>query len=234
MYIHPIRTRVFKESESLAGFIIEHVSALPEKSILAVTSKIVSLSEGRAVPLASKQERVEWIKKEADVAVKTPHTWMTLRQGLAISNAGVDESNGNGKLILLPQDCYASAARLHTDLKRHFGTGQFGVIITDSRTLPLRRGSIGVCMGYAGLKPLKDYTTSPDIFGKPWNLGIANAVDALAAASVHVMGETNQLQPLALITDSVADFTDAAAAPADMNVDPKDDFYGDLYLKLRG
>lgn len=233
MQIQSIHTRIFQENESLADFVIENIASLPERSVLVVTSKIVSLAEGRAVPMGSKAERAEWIQKESDVAVKTPYNWITLRQGLAVSNAGVDESNGNGKLVLLPKDCYASARMLWETLRKRYGVHELGVIITDSRTLPLRRGSVGVCLGYAGLKPMKDYTTTPDIFGRPWNLGIANAVDALAAAAVHIMGETNQQRPLALIMDSVVDFTDEPARPLDITIDPKDDFYGDLYLALR-
>ena len=41
-----------------------------------------------------------------------------------------------------------------------------GVIITDSKTTPLRWGTSGVAISYSGFSPLKNYIGSPDIFGK--------------------------------------------------------------------
>lgn len=232
MLITPIRTRLCKEGDDLAAFVVEHIRQLPEKSVLVVTSKIVSLAEGRAVAISGKDDREEWVKKEADLSIKTKYTWMTLRDGMAMSSAGVDESNGNGKLILLPKDCFASARALREKLRATYGVKELAVIITDSRTLPLRKGSVGVCMGFAGLLPLNRYDDAPDLFGRTWNLSISNTVDALAAAGVHTMGETNQQQPLAIITDAQVEFSDEPARREDVEVSPAEDMYVPLYVAI--
>ncbi len=232
MLVTPIRTSLFIEGDDLAAFVANHVKTLPEKSVLIVTSKIVSLSEGRTVAISSKEDRAAWVKKESDLAIKTPYAWMTLRDGMVMSSAGVDESNGNGRLILLPKDCFASAHKLWESLRSHYGIKQLGVIISDSRTLPLRKGSVGVCMGFAGLKPLNHFVGSPDLFGREWNLSIANVVDALASAGVHTMGETNQQQPLVLITDATVEFVETKARHEDVEVPPGDDMYVPLYVAI--
>lgn len=44
-----------------------------------------------------------------------------------------------------------------------------GVLITDSRTMPLRASIIGVALGYAGFRGIKDYRGQPDIFGRKFH-----------------------------------------------------------------
>ena len=43
MQIKAIKTRIFRENEDLLQFILKYVKKLPEKSILAITSKIVEV-----------------------------------------------------------------------------------------------------------------------------------------------------------------------------------------------
>jgi F420-0:gamma-glutamyl ligase len=46
MKVTPIKTRVFKANEDLLDFIRLNIKKIKEGSVLAVTSKIVALSEG--------------------------------------------------------------------------------------------------------------------------------------------------------------------------------------------
>lgn len=66
-----------------------------------------------------------------------------------MANAGVDESNANGKIILLPRDSFKSANALRNYFKKKYSLKNFGVIISDSRSLPLRSGITAavLCMG---------------------------------------------------------------------------------------
>jgi dihydrofolate synthase / folylpolyglutamate synthase len=57
------------------------------------------------------------------------------------ANAGIDESNANGKCILLPEDSYVTAYILWRELRQRSGIENLGIIITDSRTAPLRKGT---------------------------------------------------------------------------------------------
>lgn len=234
MLVQPIKTRVFHENEDLGAFILEHIPQAQDGDVLVVTSKIVSLSEGRAVELRSPDDRDRYIAQEAELCVKTPYTTMTLRDGMIMSSAGVDESNANGKLILLPKDPYATARRVWEQMRQAWNIRRLGVIITDSRTQVLRRGSMGTAIAYAGFHAIKRYVGLPDIFGRILQVSIANTADPLAAAAVHTMGEGNEQQPLALIRGTLLQFTEDRITKDEIQVDIKDDVYGPLYQAVLG
>lgn len=202
MRITPVKTRLFNEGEDLAAFIGEHIPSLPEGSILAVASKIVALAEGRVVE-ADKEDKEALIRRESEwMRSILPKWWLTVRDGTVVVNAGIDESNADGKLILLPQDSFSSAENLKEQLKAKFKMSNVGIIITDSRIMPLRAGVVGVALGYAGFKGVKDYRGTPDIFGRPMEVTQTDVADSLATAATLVMGEGNESQPLAIIEDA--------------------------------
>src|SRR3989338_8893552 len=69
MEIKPIKTRIFRENEDLFSFVLQYVKKIPENSILAVTSKIVALSEGRTAQYKNQATKVKLIKEESDFAL---------------------------------------------------------------------------------------------------------------------------------------------------------------------
>jgi len=73
-----------------------------------------------------------------------------------MASAGIDESNANGKLILLPQDSFQTAYALREKIQQKYDVRHIGVLITDSRTVPLRAGVTGVALGYAGFCGVRD------------------------------------------------------------------------------
>ncbi|NBV77285.1 hypothetical protein EBR66_03940 [bacterium] len=143
-------------------------------------------------------------------------------------NAGVDESNADGKIILLPKDSYHSAMKLRERLRTHFGLTNFGILITDSRTSPLHAGTMGVAMGYVGFEGIRNYIGTPDIFGRPLAMTRSDVADALAASAVVCMGEGKEQQPLALITDAPVFFTDTVNT-AELAISIEDDMYRPLF-----
>src|SRR3989344_6582296 len=179
MKVMAVKTRVFQEGEDLAALITEHIPNLKEGSIIAVASKIVALSENRVVDTTEDKEAL--IKKESEWMKHVfGKWWLTVRDGTVVVNAGIDESNVRTKLtrsrqfgtwpreiILLPKNAFTSAARLRKQLMKHFDISKCGVIITDSRITPLRAGVVGVALGYAGFRGVKDYRGTPDLFGRP-------------------------------------------------------------------
>ncbi|HVX90226.1 MAG TPA: coenzyme F420-0:L-glutamate ligase [Candidatus Paceibacterota bacterium] len=231
MKVDPIKTRVFREGEELLAFIREHVKKLPEDSVLVVTSKIVALAEKRTVVIKDDKTRERTIKAESDFAIRTPYTWLTLKDGLLMSSAGVDESNADGKIILLPKDSYHAAAKLRRDLMKAYRVKRLGVLIPDSRVLPLRQGAVGVAMGYAGFKGIRDYRGTPDIFGRLLKISRTNTPDGLASAAVLVMGEGNERQPLALITNAPVEFIDRITK-GEVMIPPEDDMYRPFFDAL--
>lgn len=230
MEVKPIKTRVFNENEDLIKFINQHVKTIPEKSILVVTSKIVSLSEGRTWPDTDPDAKIKLIKKESQWVKKTKYTWLTIRENMVMTSAGIDESNARGKLILLPKDCYRSATEIRKRLMKTYHVKNLGVLIPDSRLLPFRAGAIGSAVGYAGFKGIRDYRGKPDIFGKKLKVSRTNIADGLATAAVIMMGEADEQQPLAIIKNAPVEFTDKIQ-DKEMLIDITDDIYRPLFEK---
>jgi len=231
MNVQPIKTRVFKEKESLLRFIQEHIPSLPENSVLGVTSKVVALAEGRTVCIEDENTKEKVIRAESQWALKTKYVLLTLKDGMFMPSAGVDESNANGKLVLLPADSFGAAEELRTALCSAYGITNLGVLITDSRTLPLRAGVTGIALGYAGFSGLNDYRSKLDIFGRPFAMSRTNVADGLAAAAVLIMGEGAEQVPLVVISGGPVTFK----ADFDRNellIDPEDDMYQPLFGEL--
>jgi dihydrofolate synthase / folylpolyglutamate synthase len=86
-------------------------------------------------------------------------------------------------------------------LKKRFHLKNVGVIITDSKTSPLRWGVTSYALAYSGFKPLKDYIGKNDLFGRKFEFEKLSIVDSLAASASVVMGEGDECTPLAIISD---------------------------------
>lgn len=224
MNIQPIKTRIFFEGESLADFIVDHIPVLADGSVLAVTSKIVSLAEERTVPTAGNNKE-DLIRQESEWALRTEHVWLAVKDGQVMANAGIDESNANGTYILLPKDSFVSARVLHAQLVERYCIQQLGILITDSRAVPLRAGVTATALGWHGFKGVRDYVGEADIFGRVFAFERVNVADSLATAAALVMGEGAEQQPLAVITDAPVVFEDELVNPSEVKIDPKDDLY---------
>jgi dihydrofolate synthase / folylpolyglutamate synthase len=199
MIVKPIKTRIFEEGENIFDFIASHIKVLPEKSVVVVTSKIVALAENRTVFPADSKTKERIIRQESEYAIKTKYVWLTITDGMVMASAGIDESNARGKLILLPKDSYKTARKLRDKLRKIYKVKNLGVLITDSRTIPLRSGVTGVSLGYAGFKGIKNYEDTEDIFGRKFKFSKTDVADSLATAAVLMMGEGRERHPLAVI-----------------------------------
>ena len=202
MIVKAIKTRIFKENEDLNAFILKYVKNLKDNSVLVVTSKIVALAEGRTAEYKNKREKIKLIKKESEYALKTKYAWLTIKDGLVMASAGIDESNANGKVVLLPKDSFKSAEMIRTSLRKKFRIKKLGVIVSDSRIFPLRHGVMGFALGYAGFQGIKDYVGQKDIFGRVFKMSKTDVADSLATSAVLCMGEGSEQKPLAIITDA--------------------------------
>ncbi len=231
MLTTPIRTSVFTEGDDLISLITSHVPSLKEKSILVITSKIVALAEHRVVEITTSTTKEELIKRESDYAIPTRYAWLTVKDGVVMASAGIDESNAGGKLILLPCNSFSSAHTIRKKLKKYYSIKNLGVLITDSRTLPLRAGVTGVALGYAGFQGIKDYRGTSDIFGRKFKVSRVDVADSLATAAVFTMGEGSEQQPLAVVTDSNVTFCEKVNTK-ELHIDIQDDMYGPLFTNL--
>jgi len=246
MKVLAMRTRIFKENDDLVAFILAHVPKLKNGSILAVTSKIVALAEGRTAELKDKNAL---IKKESSRAIKTKYVWLTLKDGMAMANAGIDDSNAGPaiggarrKLVLLPKDSFAAARKIRSSLLSYYAKTskdkqknkirKLGVVITDSRVAPLRAGVVGVALGYAGFRGLRDYRGTKDIFGRTLKITQTNVADSLATAATLAMGEGRERRPLAVIEDAPVAFTERINRK-ELLIPVEDDMYGPLFRRVR-
>lgn len=235
MQIKAIKTGVFRENEELVPFILKYVKKIPEKSVLIITSKIVALSEGRtaaidpSIPHDKFRETI--IKSESEYMLRTAHTWLTLKNGVLMTSAGIDESNGGGKIILLPRDGFKTARNIRKALCKKYRVKNLGILITDSRKLPTRVGIIGSAVGYAGFKGLKDYRGRPDIFCRILKSARVNVADSLATVAVLCMGEGGEQTPLALITGAPVEFAEKINKK-ELKINIKDDLYLPLFRRI--
>ncbi len=232
MKVAPIRTRVFKESEDLVRFIVGHIPAMKNGSVLAVTSKIVALAEGSVVRATSSRAKEAIIRAESEWQLQAKYGKLTLKDGLLMWNAGIDESNAKGNIILLPKDSFAAAKKIRSSLLQNYKIKKLGVIITDSRIMPLRAGVVGVALGYAGFKGLRDYRGKKDIFGRKLKFTQTDVADSLATAAVLVMGEGKERRPLCIIEDAPVEFFDTVSR-RELVVAPKDDMYRPLFKTVK-
>lgn len=233
MNIKAIKTSIFKENQDLMAFIVEFLpTTLPEKSVVVVTSKIVALSEGRTAIAETEEEREALIRSESQWAMKTKYVWLTIKDGLVMASAGIDSSNANGKIVLLPKNSFDAAETIRNFLRAQYGVKELGVLITDSRLFPLRNGVVGVALGYAGIKAIVSYKGTKDIFGREFVFERTDVADALATAAVLEMGEGAEQQPLALITEANVHFVDITDRN-ELVIDIKEDLYQPLFEKAR-
>jgi coenzyme F420-0:L-glutamate ligase / coenzyme F420-1:gamma-L-glutamate ligase len=190
---------------------------LQQGDILVVSQKIVSKAEGRIVALSTvhpsefartiatgtgKDPRhVEVILGETGkiVRMRSGHLITETKQGFICANAGVDQSNVQGKdsVTLLPRDSDASADRIRKSIHRTTGKN-FAVIVTDTFGRAWRMGQVNFAIGVSGMKPIHDYRGSRDMYRRTLQVTEIAVADELAAAAELVMNKADRV-PAAVI-----------------------------------
>lgn len=205
MKVQTIKTdKIIPGGPDLFAVLDAAITSLEENSVVVVTSKIVSICEGRVVPF-DQADKEQLIIDQSDLYLpktlsRYGHHFSVVDHTL-ISSAGIDESNGADNYILWPENTQATANSVREYLAKRFNLENVGVIITDSTCQPLRRGTMGICMAHSGFAALHDYIGQPDLFGKPFKVSMSSISSGLAAAAVLMMGEGTEQTPLAVISD---------------------------------
>lgn len=233
-----IETPIFNVNDDLVAFIVNHVDSglVTDGMILAVTSKIVSLAEGRTVPRGD-ATKLELIKREADTYIGPMEHGghLTMKHGLLLASAGIDESNSqNGDYILYPENPFASATHLWKSLREKWKIQDLGILLTDSRTAPLRLGVTGFALAYCGFRGLQQRIGEQDLFGRELRATSVNVADGLAAIATLFMGEAAESRPLAVMHSTAAlglvEFSDQPTTVDEIRVEVEDDLYRRLLL----
>lgn len=205
--------------DDLSGLILEALDRadlrLFDGDLLVVAQKVVSKAEGRQVDLAQIQPSpqamqlaretekdprlVQVILSESKEVLRARPGLIVVehRLGFVCANAGVDHSNveGEGWVLMLPEDPDGSARRLRAELERVSGA-RLGVLIIDSHGRAWRTGTVGVAIGVAGFPALLDLRGQPDLFGELLLSTQVGLADELAAAASALMGQADEGRPV--------------------------------------
>lgn len=205
MNIAPCQTHSITPGDNDILTILDtYLPKIENHSIIAVTSKIVSLCEGRVIPIEGtdkdsliEEESEYYLPREANPFGVS----FTITHGMLVATAGIDESNGDGNYVLWPDNPQKSANTIREHIVKKHAVNNIGVIITDSRTTPMRWGVTAMAIAYSGIEPLKNYIGKKDLFGREFVFEKLNIIDSLATSAALVMGEGAESTPLAVITD---------------------------------
>lgn len=205
MQINTIKTHTICHGELIQHILDQYIKKLEDNTILAITSKMLSVLEGRFVKKNAIDKR-SLVYQEADGVLKSleqsSEHFLTIKNGLLIPSAGIDESNANDMYILYPKNVFESATAIWHYLKKKHQLNQLGIIVTDSYTTLMRRGVLGITLAWCGFKPLYSYIGKLDLYNQPLKVTQINIVDALSVSAVFLMGEGNEQTPMALIKEA--------------------------------
>lgn len=237
MKLFAVKTRLVKVGDDLVQLILESLKAhhlsLEDNDVLAVTSKIVSYSEGRITRLAevkpSKNARAladkysltpefaELILRETErLYGGVDKAVLTFKNGLMTPNAGIDNKNtSNDYVVLWPSNPEKSAKEIRDRIKHETGKN-VAVMIVDSGLVPLRKGTNGLALAVAGFKPIRDSIGKKDLFGKRITITRQAVADDLASAAHLLMGEAAEQTPVVLIKEAPVDFDDEVHGAGEM------------------
>jgi coenzyme F420-0:L-glutamate ligase len=243
MQLYAVKTEIVKSGDNLVDMILgslkEQRLQLEDNDVLALTSKIVSYSQGRLVKLSNvkpseeaaklgkkyslKPEFAQLILQEADrICGGVEKAVLTLKNSILTANAGIDNKNApTDSVVLWPEDAPKWATEFRQDVKHKTGK-QVAVLIVDSGLIPLRIGTTGLALAVAGFRPIKECRGERDLYGKRITITRHAVADDLASAVHLLMGEAAEKIPVVLIKDAPVDFDDGIYGSADMMMPFKD------------
>ncbi|MEA2090124.1 MAG: coenzyme F420-0:L-glutamate ligase [Thermoproteota archaeon] len=250
MQIFAIKSPLIKPKDDLVATLLQAVQKaglkLGNKDVLAVSSKAVASAEGRLVKLkdvkpSDKAKRlagkflltpkfVEVVLREADkVYGGVEKALLTLKNNVFTVNAGVDHKNAPiGFAASWPSNPNGSAEKIRKEIRRRNGK-DVGVLIVDSTVTPLRMGTVGLALGVAGFKPVKDCRGDKDLFKKRLLITQHAVADDLASAAHLIMGEGDEGVPFVLIKGAPVSFMGKVNGE-EMKISPDQCVYAKVFL----
>ena len=213
MEVTPFKLEILKPpKDDLLSKIKASTLTLEEHDCIAVSSKVVSIWQGRCVP-REKEGKEELIKKEADWYLDEPEELSlgetstgkpmrygvihTIKDGILIPNAGIDPFGGH--YVLWPEKPKETAEELLKWFKKEYNREHLYLVIVDSRSVLMRQGAVGIALSWAGFNPLYDNRKRKDLLGFDSGGTQTNLPDSIAAAAALAMGEANEQTPVARI-----------------------------------
>ena len=239
MQVRAYKTKKVLPGDDLFAILGQSLPKLKENSIVAVTSKIIAICEGRVAD-DTDETRDRLVAEEAAYYLpRHSHKYdfcISIKNNTFVATAGIDRSNGNGKLVLWPKNPQQAVNDIRTFLQKTYNLKHIGVITTDSKTSPFRWGVSGTSLAHSGFNTLKSYVGEEDIFGRPLQFEKLNIAESVASACVAVMGEGAEQTPLAVVTDiSFVEFQDCNPTEEELKglrIDMEDDVFYPLFTAV--
>ena len=242
----PLKARYQKSEFDLFNEITKTLTEngvlLENGDVIVISSKYIASSQGRILDIGkvtvsenanhiSKKykmnpEFVEIVLRESDKIFGGISGFIiTSSDNILAPNAGIDKSNSNGtRLILYPENPYQIAEILKRKIFFDYSV-HVGIIITDSRLMPARVGTVGVAIACSGLEPVKDLRGQHDLDGNPLKVTFQATADNLASIANHKMGEGSESQPIAIVRDSECELTSRKIEPTEMSISHEECVY---------
>jgi coenzyme F420-0:L-glutamate ligase / coenzyme F420-1:gamma-L-glutamate ligase len=253
MNIIPIKTtHIIKSHENLFEVLCESLFYnkinIQNNSIIVIAETLVATTQGRIFDLNSIKDISDKAKslglkysldprlvqkildESSQVFGGLPGILLTEKNGILIANSGIDKSNSgnNDQFSLWPDKPFDVCQKLLEKFKKKFNLSNFGIIISDSRVHPMRRGVVGVAIGVAGFHPIDDCRGRKDLYGHEMVFTSRALADQLSDAAHIVMGECDEQTPFVLIEDVPVEFTSMKIDPQSMLM-PKNE---DLFIQI--
>jgi len=219
----PLKVSLIKKGDNIVDIILSLIKKkrleLRDYDVVAITGKVLAVSEGRIVDYRKIKLSDKAIKLSKRYGLEPGFVQIVLNEsekiyggvyrailsvnnGILMANAGVDHKNApEGKAALWPKDPDSLANKIKNKLETKTGK-KVGVIIVDSKVNPMRRGTVGVAIGSSGIKPVVDCRGKKDLFGKSLKITFLNVIDDLASMAHLAMGETTERIPFVLIRNA--------------------------------
>lgn len=227
--VQALKSPIITEGQDLFSVIVEAMKAVrpSEGHILAITSKVVAVTQGRVARPANFNKLVQ---READLVLGGSPVTLTLKNGIFTPWAGIDRSNTKpGTAVLWPAEPDRVAHQLQQQLRKKFRLKHFGVLIVDSFCAPLRRGVIGIALGHAGFEGVNDQRGKLDLYGNKLQFTQEAIADSLATMANLAMGQGSEQTPFALISGAPVKWL---AKPDSLLMPAADCLYAPLYNQM--
>lgn len=204
--------------------------SLREGDVLIITSKVVAVTQGRIKKISSPEEFTSLVQEESDEFLGGEEVFLTKKNNIFIPWAGIDRSNTpEGEVVLWPGKPFQAAYKFYQELKKELKLKKFGIIISDSTCMPLRRGVTAIALGYAGFKGINDLRGVKDIYGKEMRVTQQNMADMIAVSAHLVMGESDESMPFAIVRGAKVQFTDEEPNPEEATISQSECIFKPLY-----
>ena len=206
---------LIRKGDDLPSIICENIT-LEDRDIVIIASTIVGKAEGltfrledispgeRALELASRNGQDPLfvqavLDRSREILVEAPFILATTLAGHTCVNAGIDDSNVEGGLLLnTPENPDSSAEKIREGLETLSGK-KLSVIVTDTNGRAFKVGQTGVAIGLSKIRPIRRWIGEKDLFGKILEITEQAVADELAGAANLLMGEGNGGVPVVVI-----------------------------------